>query len=404
MIMPTYWRVALISLKSTPIRTSLTTLGIVIGVMSITIVLSLGEGIRQSVIGQTLSNHKDTIIIQPNSFDSSFSASKISPFSSLSASTLNESDYALLKNTDGVAAISPLLNISSNVKFNGNSIKSPVVAASSDLAKIAHLETHSGQFLDSEDSGTVVLGSKLAGKLLGTDNASGQQINIRGIALSVVGVLKATNNPYSVIGTDIDQTAFVSLASSRLISGGPVNIKAFIASRNDNIKINDLARNITAQLIKNHKGETDFTALPATQISQKDNAIYDILVNTTAVVSVISLVVGGVGIMNIMLVSVTERTREIGIRKAIGATHAQIRAQFLTEAVVMTFMGGIIGVILAYISSYIIGIFLFVQPAINYKIILIALGLAVSTGIVFGLFPAIKASRKDPIEALRQYQ
>ena len=157
-------------------------------------------------------------------------------------------------------------------------------------------------------------------------------------------------------------------------------------------------------LITNHDGERDFSVIEGKDAASSANAFYNIIVLITAAVAVVSLVVGGIGIMNIMLVNVTERTREIGIRKALGASDRHVLGQFLIESLTMTVVGGIIGLVAAYIIAFFVATVFSFQPALTWEIVAIAMGLAISVGVIFGLYPAIKASRKDPIEALRQYE
>jgi ABC-type antimicrobial peptide transport system permease subunit len=161
---------------------------------------------------------------------------------------------------------------------------------------------------------------------------------------------------------------------------------------------------IDGVLLTNHSGERDFSVIEGKDVTTASNSFYDMIVFITATVAAVALVVGGIGIMNIMLVSVTERTREIGVRKALGASDSQILWQFLIEALTMTVVGGFIGLCGAYVVAFFIAAVFSFQPALTWQIVGIAMGLALIVGVVFGLYPAVKASRKDPIEALRQYE
>jgi putative ABC transport system permease protein len=164
------------------------------------------------------------------------------------------------------------------------------------------------------------------------------------------------------------------------------------------------SKTIEEQLLNNHGGEEDFTVLqPQDTIGIADSLLRVVTLLTSAIAA-ISLLVGGIGIMNIMLVSVTERTREIGIRKAVGATNMQIMRQFLIEALLMSIVGGLVGSLLAYGGAFVIATLFDFAPVITPEIIGIAVGIAVTVGVLFGIAPAIKASRKDPIEALRFFQ
>ena len=196
----------------------------------------------------------------------------------------------------------------------------------------------------------------------------------------------------------------MSLDNGKSFNQGIAQIQQIIVRADNPSGIKPLATKIDGVLLENHEGERDFSVLAGREVAQSADAFFANVIIITALVSGVAIIVGGIGIMNIMLVSVSERTREIGIRKAVGATDGQIVGQFMIETLTMSLSGGLVGLLIAYGIAFLVGSFLFFAPAVNWEIIVGSLAIALIVGIIFGIYPAVKASRKDPIEALRQYQ
>lgn len=406
MILPTYVRVAMESLRSTRVRTSLTTLGIIIGVLSITLVLALGEGAKRTITDQITGLDSGLILVKPGGSDQRSALSAYTPFVVHSVSTLTESDVASIHALQQTRFVAPLILINGTVRYHEkNSKGTPIVATSPDLTELLKLKISSGQFVsDTTNRDTVVLGYEAAHSILGTDQARGQEITIKGRPHTVIGVLRPTGAPINALGVNLDKSALISIEDGKSFNQGIAQISQIILSASNPGRIPQTAAAIDGALLTNHNGERDFSVIEGKDAANSSSAFYDIIVFITAAVAAVALIVGGVGIMNIMLVSVIERTREIGIRKALGASNGQILWQFLIESLTMTVVGGFIGLCAAYIAAFFIATVFSFQPALTWTIVGIAMGLAVGVGVVFGLYPAIKASRKDPIEALRQYE
>lgn len=399
-------RIALTSLKATKVRTALTILGVVIGVACITTVLTLGEGAKQAVGSQLSKLGESVITVRPGQAerDASGQVTNYNLLSAIGATTITERDFESIKAVPNTKA-APLMVLTGSVKNGVESARgSQILASNSELDDILNFKlTEGDDFLDASiDPDTAVIGSDLADRLFDTQNALGSRITLRGEGFTVVGILEKTTAT-SLSGIDLNNAAFIGMDSGKKFNQGIVQIQQVFIRAEDSASVDAVARTVHDTLLKNHNGEEDFAVLTPDDSQQIAGSTLSIVTNITSAIAAISIIVGGIGIMNIMLVSVTERVREIGIRKSIGATDLQVLRQFLIEATVMSIVGGIIGVALAYAVAFVIAIQFSFFPVLNLQIFLIALGVSIVTGLIFGSWPAIRAARKDPIEALRQY-
>jgi putative ABC transport system permease protein len=399
------FHIAYKSLRLNRVRTALTTLGIIIGVSSVTLVLALGEGARQAVTSQVDSLGGNIIVVKPGQAGLQ-NLSAYNPYNTAITTTLTERDYNTARNIPGVANIAPVMFLSGSVRTGDQTAtQAPILATTSDFADVLNLRLTSGQFFNSTTSReTVAIGQQLAIELYGTDQAMGQEIMIKGRPNTVIGVIKNTRRPINISGVNLDRAVFVSLDNGKSFNQGIAQIQQLNISVDDVNKLDDITRKVDSAILKNHLNEHDFSVLAGKTVAESADQFFGSILAVTSIVASVAIVVGGIGIMNIMLVSVGERTREIGIRKAVGATDGQIIRQFLIEALSMSTAGGIIGLVLAYGIAYLVGSQLFFQPVLSWSIIAIASGVAVFTGVIFGIYPALKAARKNTIEALRHYQ
>lgn len=396
------------SLRSTRTRTALTMVGIAIGVASITLILSLSSGASKVISDQVDDLGGNIAVIRPGA---NLAMPRIDDITApanqaFATSSLAEEDVKTIQAQPNVEAVAPIMIVGGSVKAGNNSPPhTPIVATTPDLISISGLEIRDGQFIDSvTNRDTTVIGSQLSIDLFGTEQSIGQTFKMRGQTFTVIGVLKRAKNPINYNNIDFDHAAIVSLESGKSFNKGVAQIQQI------NVKargINDLPgviSSVKTSLDKNHHGEQDYSILSGKDISMPTSQLFYSFAATMTAVAGISLLVGGIGIMNIMLVGVAERTREIGIRKSLGASNGHIIAQFLIESLAMSIGGGIVGYGLGYLIAFIISrSFLTFDPAFTWQIAVIALGVSIVVGTLFGLYPAIRASRKDPIVALRQY-
>jgi ABC-type antimicrobial peptide transport system permease subunit len=217
----------------------------------------------------------------------------------------------------------------------------------------------------------------------------------------VRGIFKEFKNATLSLDTDFNNAIFIPYSVAQDLTENNASIYEILAVPGNPAKADAVADTITKNLTQSHGNQQDFTVLKQDESLNVTSTILNLLTRLIGGIAAISLLVGGIGIMNVMLVSVTERMHEIGIRKAIGATSRQIMSQFLIEATILSLVGGVIGVILSIVVNFVIRIFTDIQPVVSWQVVVIAAGVSLVVGIIFGTAPALKAARKDPIEALR---
>ncbi len=401
-------QLALVSLRQNKLRSFLTILGIIIGVSSVVTVIAVGNGLKQAITDQVQSFGTNLLQISPGQqFGSDQNGNKGGGFSSLAslgASTLTEHDVVIVQQTPHVSVAAPNMLLSGIPNVDGRQDSAALILATTpDLIKIvaSTQKLASGTFLETSRPNGVVLGNKVAETLFPGIDPLGKTLTLRSRSFSVIGVMAKPATKTISFGPDLGDILYMPLETARAINHGTVNIIEIDLLVDSTANVETTKTALQAELKTAHGGETDFSVSTTEDQLKVFNQILNIVTGFIAGIASISLLVGGIGVMNIMLVSVTERTREIGIRKAIGANNRQILTQFLTEAIALSLTGGLLGIGLSFLMSLGIKAAAHISPVYSGFAFALAVGVSSLVGIVFGITPAIKAARKHPVQALR---
>ena len=392
------------ALSANKVRTGLTMLGIIIGIASVIAMVSIGDGAKRSIEGtiQGLGSNLLTIlpgVVQPGRGIVSSGRG--------SAQTLKNSDAEALHAVPGIAVISPELTrrfqiTAPSTGFNTNA---NVIGAAPEYAAARNLVVKEGLFISDANlrglGRAAVIGPTAAADLFGEEDPIGQSIRISRMNFTVIGTLaeKGSGGFFNP-----DDAVFVPLTSMQKFLAGDDYLTTIGVSVTDKDDMPAVQAEITSLLAERHRvtiESPDFSVISQAEILGTLTAVTTTFTIFLASIAGISLFVGGIGIMNMMLTTVTERTREIGLRKAIGATRRDINLQFLAEAVMLTFSGGLIGVLLGWLVSFSVTKLGIVQTSVSLSSVLLAFGVSGAIGIIFGYYPARRASQLNPIEALR---
>ena len=396
------FQIAFGALKVNKLRSLLTMLGVIIGVASVILLVSIGTGLQVYITRQFETLGSNNLIVMPGTFGSELGSGGLGGVhgppnyqgSKLTLSHVRD----LEKLGPPLEGVTPVFETASLAVYQKNSQTTTLLAVTDQYPKVRKFEIARGRFLSRADleaaRRAAVIGPTLAEKLFGSSSPIGKEITISDRRFEVVGVSEKLG---SMLGFDIDNAAYIPITTAQRIIGFE-NLMEILVKVESKERIEE-AKALVEDYFLRQMNKDDFSVIDQRQVLDIINQILGVLTVALGGIAAISLLVGGIGIMNIMLVSVTERTREIGLRKAVGATRGAILLQFVTEAVILSLVGGTVGIILGVLGSLVLGHFL--TTGITFWSIILAFGVSAAVGIIFGVAPAAKASRLNPIEALR---
>jgi ABC-type antimicrobial peptide transport system permease subunit len=384
-------------------RSYMTMLGIMIGIASVVTVAGVGEGIKRQVSGQIHHAGETLLTVRPG-VDQGNHTSLRSLIAPKATSNLSEKDIAAVRKADHITLAAPLALVSGELKgSHGSYTAGPVVGVGNDLPQLMNQSVAYGAFFTEDDIGqnVAVLGENAAVAMFDRQVPLGDTFTFRGKEFMVRGIFNTFAAAPLSADISFNDAIFIPYSTARGLTNNTVLPYEILAKADNKTTVNDAQNAITTAIRKNHGNIQDFSVLKASENLAATNSVLSLLTKLTVIAAGISLFVGGIGIMNITLVSVTERLHEIGIRKAVGATNRQILGEFVAEAVVLTVSGAIMGIIASLAINLLLRIFTDLTPVVQWQVIVIATAISVCIGILFGTAPALKAARKDPIAALR---
>ena len=401
LLLRTNFEIAKNSLKKHKFRSFFTCLGISVGIGSIILILSLAGSISQLISSEVKSLNQELILVRPtnNKKDLANIIDELTNSNHFNNSNLTMEDLVKIKETsDNIKKIAPIAVLHETAIGDQTVDSATILASNSDLKDILNLEIKSGNFIQDNNLKSAVIGHSLALQLFGSSEPIGKTFSFSGHKFIIIGTLQKTENPLNFNGVDFDQSVIIDIEQIKNLNP---QIQQIDITVKDNQKTESTAEQITKTLTNLKGSASNFTVNYGTHIFHPASNFFSMISIMLGSIAAISLFIGGISVMNLMLVSVTERTHEIGIRKAIGATNTHIFMQFLFESIILVFLGCIGGFLLGYLVAIFCSTFTPFKPFINLEICLVAFYFAFVTGILFGLFPAIKASRQKPIDSLK---
>ena len=399
--------IAIKSLLNNKSQALLTMMGIIIGIGSVILMISVGKGAESLILASVRSFGNRSIFVQPGGGKSG------GPPSLTAVDKVKYKDYLALRSLDYLEDVTPILVYQGVVSFESQNQRAPIVGTNENYTKSMNSQVQEGRFVEVYDntnsSSVVVIGYKVANELFGDQKAIGKSVKLNGKSFVVIGVMSPQGTRFF---QDMDKRVIIPITAMKQNIYGVDYVTTILANAKGNIDdtINDLRFFIRKRHAvynpDNNPDYDDFKVISQVDAAASFEQISSVMTMFLVMIAAISLLVGGIGIMNVMLVAVSERTREIGLRKAVGATNSDIQLQFLIESAVLTLIAGVLGIIGGISISYLLALVITrFQPdwafIVTADSVALSFGVSVLIGLVFGIYPATNAAKLDPIECLR---
>ncbi len=388
------------TIRASKLRAFLTTLGVIIGVLAVILLVALGEGVRQYIADTFASLGSNVIQITPGKRDTKGGMQM--PMSGVAHKLTREDEQAIAHRVFTIDGISGMVQGAATLRYQGRRRDAMALGVGEHFASMRNMHVDAGRFFTEEDVSShrryAVIGRTIQQEIFGEENPLGKSLKVNDAEYRVIGILERKGNS---LGLDLDDLALIP-STSALDLFALDGYNSLMLRARDKANTQAAIDDVTEVLQKRHNNQVDFTVVSQDDLLATVNSIMAMMTGVLLAIASIALVVGGIGIANIMLVSVRERTREIGVRRAVGATRRTILMQFLVEAIVIASLGGLIGLA---IGAGIIGLARMAVPGLPVQlspwIVFTALGFSGVVGVVSGVMPARSAASLDPVEALR---
>lgn len=398
------FKMALNSIRSAKLRSFLTIIAVIIGVGAYLVVTTTVDGLKTAASSEI--NELGGNLVTVNSgqvfYEDENGNQQFNFAAAVGAPTLTERDLKDIKSLDGVRAAAPQVLVSGVVQYQEKDLKGALIlATTSDYLEAFGQELSTGSFFEDTASKRVVIGSAVAEQFFSNTSPLAKTISVRGENFVVAGVMESFESSFNFSGADLNSAVIVPLGTAKELTGAPVAITEIDIQLAQDADTEAVVSKIDEILLENHGGERDFTVLKQDELIELTGSLLDTIKGASQAVSSIMLFVGGVVILLIMLISVSERVREIGIRKSIGATNKNILSQFLIEALVLSWFGSLLGLVAGWLAGLAVKSTIDITPQYSLNTLLTVVIISTITGCLAGVYPAWQAAKKDPIEALR---
>lgn len=406
-----FWLIkeAFVSLWRHKLRSFFAIVGIMVGIAAVISLVSIGNGVKSDVTKTVEGIGTNLIVILSGNIETEsggFNQSQMgNPANFISGDILKREDATEISKIEGVQAVSPIALATGSIRKEDKISGSTLMGADPSIEQVmTGFEIQYGRFIDDKDKDkrNIVVGEAIKEQLFeDKENVVGERVAIGFDEYEIVGQLKKPQSSGELFSSDYEAIAIISMDEAKRLNGGEDKIMRIAASASDSNSVDEVVEKIKQNMSKRH-GEDEFSVLTQEELLNMFGDIIGILTTAVSAIAAISLIVGGIGISSVMFMSVADRTREIGIRKAIGATGNLILTQFLVESVVLSIVGGVFGLVVSLAVNRAVGQYSVINPELTMSTVVLALGFCIGLGILFGLIPAFRASVKDPVEALKE--